>query len=139
MSPDDPSEREETLALVLDELDRMARIVDDLLLLAKAEHPDFLTLGEVDLTDLAVDALANAQTLGDRRWTLDGFADRTVLADGQRLTQALMQLAANAVQHTRPGDVDRHRHRRAIQRHVLDSVCQDVGDCSTLRPSLRGW
>ena len=39
---DDPAEREETVALVTDELDRMARFVDDLLLLAKAEQPDFL-------------------------------------------------------------------------------------------------
>ena len=31
-------------------------------------------------------------------------AEATILADGQRLTQALLQLAANAVQHTSDGD-----------------------------------
>jgi signal transduction histidine kinase len=102
---DDPVDREATVALVLDELDRMARIVDDLIVLAKAERPDFLTLGNVDLADLAVDVLAKAQALADRRWSLDGFADRVVRADGQRLTQALMQLADNAARHTGPGDV----------------------------------
>ncbi len=35
-------ERRETIALVTDELDRMSRFVDDLLLLAKAERDDFL-------------------------------------------------------------------------------------------------
>ena len=39
---DDPAERAEVVRLCTDELDRMARIVDDLLLLAKAGQPDFL-------------------------------------------------------------------------------------------------
>jgi signal transduction histidine kinase len=102
---DNPADRDATVPLVLNELDRMARIVNDLILLAKAEQPDFLNLEEVDLADLAVDALAKAHALGDRQWTLDAFADRQVLADGQRLTQAVMQLAENAVRHTSPGDV----------------------------------
>jgi signal transduction histidine kinase len=38
---DDPQERRETVELVTDELDRMSRFVDDLLLLAKAEQPNF--------------------------------------------------------------------------------------------------
>jgi signal transduction histidine kinase len=38
---DDPQERCETVELVTDELDRMSRFVDDLLLLAKAEQPNF--------------------------------------------------------------------------------------------------
>ena len=42
---DDPQERRETIALVTDELDRMSRFVDDLLLLAKAERDDFLRVG----------------------------------------------------------------------------------------------
>jgi signal transduction histidine kinase len=44
---DDPAEREETVRLVTDELDRMSRIVEDLLLLAKAERPDFIRPEEV--------------------------------------------------------------------------------------------
>lgn len=100
----DPDERERTNALVLSELDRMGRIVDDLLLLAKAERPDFLVLGPVELTDLVMTVLANVQHLGDRQWSAPRVADVTVLADGQRLTQALTQLVANAVAHTIPGD-----------------------------------
>ena len=42
---DDPEERRETVALVTDELDRMSRFVDDLLLLARAEREDFLRVG----------------------------------------------------------------------------------------------
>jgi len=46
---DDPQERRETIEIVTDELNRMNRFVDDLLLLAKAEQPDFLALKPVDL------------------------------------------------------------------------------------------
>jgi two-component system, OmpR family, sensor kinase len=101
---DDPDERRETLALVMDELDRMARIVNDLLTLAKWEQPDFLATSNVDLGVLVDDVLAKSAALGDRAWTLDGRADVAIVADRQRLTQALMQLAQNAVQHTLEGD-----------------------------------
>ncbi|MER6190104.1 sensor histidine kinase [Streptomyces cyaneofuscatus] len=104
MSEDPDSQRHQTRALLLDELDRMRRIVDDLLLLARAERPDFLSLGRTHLTDLVVDATAKAQALGHRRWTVAEVADVSVHLDEQRVTQALMQLAANAVSHTGEGD-----------------------------------
>lgn len=46
---DDPEEQRETIALVMDELDRMNRFVEDLLLLANAERPDFLLFQMVEL------------------------------------------------------------------------------------------
>jgi signal transduction histidine kinase len=101
---DDPADREQTMTLVIGELDRMKRIVDDLLLLAKAQQPNFIALAPVELADLTVELLAKARVLGDRRWQLDALAEETVLADGERLTQALMQLTQNAVAHTEPGD-----------------------------------
>ena len=64
---DDPAEREETVALVTDELDRMGRIVDDLLLLAKAEQADFLRPGPLDLDVLTDELYAKAQALADAR------------------------------------------------------------------------
>jgi signal transduction histidine kinase len=101
---DDPDETRETIALVTDELDRMARMVGDLLELAKADQPDFLRPGPVDLGDLTDGLLGRCRTLGDRTWRVDGRAAGTVVADEQRLTQALLNLARNAVEHTRPGD-----------------------------------
>jgi signal transduction histidine kinase len=102
---DDPDDRAETLALVTDELDRMNRIVDDLLTLAKAEQPGFLALDDVELADLTVSVVAKARALGDRRWRVDEVAEARVPADRQRLTQALMQLVANAVRHTTDDDL----------------------------------
>ncbi|MCQ7029826.1 hypothetical protein MRO55_25305, partial [Escherichia coli] len=58
-----PESREQTIALVLDELDRMSRIVDDLLLLAKREQPDFLDLATVEVGALTDDLLAKVSAL----------------------------------------------------------------------------
>jgi two-component system, OmpR family, sensor kinase len=99
-----PGEVAETRELLLDEVDRMARLVGDLILLAKSDRPDFLRLRPVDLAGLTADVLAKARGLGDRVWVLDGTGEVEIRADEQRLTQALLQLADNAVKHTGPGD-----------------------------------
>jgi len=100
----DPTEFEDTKALVIDELDRMARMVDDLITLAKAERPDFLRPAPADVGVLIDDVFDKARTLGDRRWRVDARADAVVLADPQRLTQALVALAHNAVKMTSGND-----------------------------------
>jgi signal transduction histidine kinase len=97
-------ERREAVALVTGELDRMSRFVDELLLLAKAESPDFLRLETVPLADLAEELLAKAQATADRPWRLDETSARSIVADRQRLTQAAMNLVQNAIAHTDPDD-----------------------------------
>lgn len=101
---DDPQDRLETMRVVNDELDRMSRMVDDLLLLAKAERPDFLRLAPVRLEELIQDLAAKVTALGERAWSAQSLGSLTVMADRQRLTQALMNLADNAVAHTRVQD-----------------------------------
>jgi signal transduction histidine kinase len=100
---DDPDDRRETVALVTDELDRMSRMVDDLLVLAKAEQPRFIEPEPLDLAAFSTGLLERARLLGDRRWVLDEHADATVVADGQRLVQATLNLLRNAVEHTAVG------------------------------------
>ena len=99
-----PAEIAETRELLLDETDRMSRLVSDMLVLAKSDRPDFLTPRPVDLQQLTTDLVAKARGLGDREWLLDGTADLKIQADEQRLTQAVLQLADNAVKHTHDGD-----------------------------------
>jgi two-component system OmpR family sensor kinase len=101
---DDPEERRETLELVADELDRMSRLVNDLLLLAKASRPDFLEPQTIDLDDLTRELFAKASALAERDWRLASVASGRIVADRQRLTQALMNLSQNAVAHTTDGD-----------------------------------
>lgn len=104
LDPDNPADVAETRLLLLDEIDRMARLVGDLILLAKSDRPDFLQLRPVDLDGLTADLVAKARGLGDRDWRVDAVAEAKVVADEQRLTQAVLQLADNAVKHTDAGD-----------------------------------
>ena len=99
----DESDRREAIALVTGELDRMSRFVDELLLLAKAESPDFLRFETVALEDLVDELLAKSRATADRPWRLDNTARRSIVADRQRITQAVMNLVQNAIAHT---DVD---------------------------------
>jgi signal transduction histidine kinase len=101
---DDPEERRETLELVGDELDRMSRLVNDLLLLAKATRPDFLQPETVDLDDLTRELFAKASALAQRDWRLSSVGSGRIVADRQRVTQAVMNLSQNAVTHTMAGD-----------------------------------
>ncbi len=104
--PDDPVEREQTLALCLDELDRMNRYVTELILLAKAEKPDFLRVAPVDLTELTEGIHARATTFSPERvWQIDVTSHAIIEADPERLTQAWLNLITNAVQHTDVGGV----------------------------------
>jgi two-component system, OmpR family, sensor kinase len=101
--PRDPAERERTLDLVLDEVKRMSRMVDDLTLLAKSDEPDFLRLEPVDVAALTTELHAKASALGARSWEIDAVGRGIIVADRQRLTQAVVQLAHNAVEHTEEG------------------------------------
>jgi signal transduction histidine kinase len=94
----------ETYRIVSDELDRMSRFVEDLLTLAKSERPDFLMLSELDLDLLTEELMAKAKRLGPREWRLEATGAGLLRGDRQRLTQAVMNLAHNAVQHTAEGD-----------------------------------
>jgi two-component system, OmpR family, sensor kinase len=101
---DDPEDRERTIKIVLDELDRVARIVADLQLLAEAGQPGFLDLEWIDAELLSHELVSKAAALNTRDWRLDQSATGTFFADRHRLTEAVMNLAHNAVQHTTPDD-----------------------------------
>jgi two-component system OmpR family sensor kinase len=99
---DDPDERRMTVALVVHELDRMARMVDDLQVLAETEQPDFLQPEPIDLGPFTHELIEKGSALGPRQWVLDRAGEGPVFADRDRLTEAVMNLAHNAVQHTLP-------------------------------------
>ncbi len=99
-----PERQQETIALVMDELDRMTRLVNELLLLAKAECPNFLKPKPEELDWLTEELYLKARTLANRDWRLESKGLSPVVVDRQRLTQAVMNLVENAVRHTQEGD-----------------------------------
>ncbi|PLZ90669.1 two-component sensor histidine kinase [Fischerella thermalis CCMEE 5194] len=123
---DNPEEVQETVPLVLDELDRMSRFVEDLILLAKAERPDFLQLETVDLDSFTRELFLKAQALADRNWQLEGIGKGKIIVDRHRLTQAVMNLAQNATQHTL--STDRISLGSAINRGKVHFWVKDTGE-----------
>ena len=103
----DPAAVAATRALLLDETDRMNRLVEDLILLARVRQPDFVRPEPAELADVTDDAFAKARALGPRCWLLEEAGDATVRIDSQRLTQAWLQLAENAVKYSEPGSTIR--------------------------------
>jgi two-component system OmpR family sensor kinase len=101
---DEPHERAETIALVTDELERMGRIVEDLRLLADSAHPDFLRLEKIELSSFVNEVAGKISMLAQRNWQVDANANGVIAADRDRLTQAFINLAQNAIHHTLPGD-----------------------------------
>lgn len=83
---------------------RTGGLVEDLLLLARLDQGSELTTGEVDVTRIVSDAVADAKAIEpDRSITLD-LADRSLslIADEGRLRQVVANLLANTRAHA-PG------------------------------------
>lgn len=104
LDADDPSDVRETVELVDDELERMNRLVADLLLLTRSRQNEFVTLEDTDVDALTRTVFGKVTSLADRDWVLESSATVHAALDGQRLTQALLALADNATHHTEPGD-----------------------------------
>ncbi len=89
--------------VITDELMRLRRLVDGLLLLAGTEDPQLLHLIPVDIETIVVDTVRRWAAT-PRRWRLGSTEKMTVLADTDRLAVALDALVENAVQHTTEAD-----------------------------------
>jgi two-component system, OmpR family, sensor kinase len=104
---DDPDAMSHAMSRVASETDRITRLVEDLLLLARLDSGRPLERDPVDLTQLAVDAVSDAHVAGpDHQWELD-LPEEPVLVTGDaaRLHQVLTNLLANARVHTNAGTV----------------------------------
>lgn len=74
--------------LMQDELKRMSRLVKDLLLLARAERPDFLDLTMVQVDELMETIYAKAQAIAPRQWHLAQAAQVRIVVDRDRPSPA---------------------------------------------------
>lgn len=104
---DDVAGRGPLLSSMQRETDRLIRMVNDLLVLTRADAGALnLEIGPLDLVDLARDRCAHLGALAARsqvRLEVAGDASACVLADGDRLSQVLDNLLDNAIRYSPPG------------------------------------
>jgi signal transduction histidine kinase len=114
----------EDAAVITDELMRLRRLADRLLLLAGSEDPEFLHMTPTDVESIVVEAMRR-WTATPRRWLLGHVEEATALVDRERLAVALDALIENAVNHTQEQDTIEVTVRRRGSMAVI-GVC-DTG------------
>jgi two-component system OmpR family sensor kinase len=104
---------------------RMGHLVEDLLLLARLDESRPFERSEVDLVEVATDAVSAARAVGPQ-WLLKVEAAGPVLVHGDRgrLRQVLDNLLSNVRAHTPPGTAA----TITISRVDGDAVCQVADD-----------
>lgn len=105
MDPIDPEDTVKTRKLALEELDRMHRLTEDLITVAKTNRPDFIQLSAVNLEEFIVDTFEHAQQLGPFQWNIDAICLACAKIDPQRLQQAILQLCQNATKFSESGNL----------------------------------
>lgn len=113
-------------AVVGGEIGRLDRLVQDLLLLARAEQTDFLRPQMLELRPFLVDLWDGLTLTARRRFELGPLPDGELKADPDRLAQALRNLARNAIEHTsEPSGIVRLEAERFGREGVRFSVVDD--------------
>jgi two-component system OmpR family sensor kinase len=87
-------------ALVQAEIGRMSRLVEDLLVLARAERPDALRSQDIDLQEWLEGLWVGVGLLAKRRFELGAIPAGSLYGDPERLAQALRNVIQNAIEHT---------------------------------------
>jgi two-component system OmpR family sensor kinase len=116
----------QTEEVVAAEIGRLDRLVEDLLLLARAEQQDFLRPQTIRLRPFLSDLWRGLEVTAKRRFELGPIPDGALQADPDRLAQALRNLGRNAVEHTAaPDGLVRLEATRVGQDRVRFAVSDD--------------
>jgi two-component system OmpR family sensor kinase len=107
----------------LEEVDRMGRIVEDLLLLARLEEGMQLKSEPVEVDLVLQEAMLRGLLIAPRDITVDAAGNLFAEADPGRLLQVITNLVSNAIQHA--GD---DASIKLIARRAEDRVLIDVSD-----------
>lgn len=109
-----------SLALTMEELDRMRRIVDDLLLLARLDEGMPLRREPVEVELVLREALLRGMQLARMDANVEAEPGLFAVADPDRLLQVLTNLVTNAVRHAGPEATITLRSHRDGGRVVVD-------------------
>jgi len=93
-------ERAEAVTVAIDEIDRVARLVDGLLELARASEVERLDIGPVAVGPLLEAVAAQMSRLQEREWRVDVPEGTEAAADEAALRQIILNLARNADEHS---------------------------------------
>jgi two-component system OmpR family sensor kinase len=126
------------MSRVASETDRITRLVEDLLLLARLDSGRPLEREPVDLSRVAVDAVSDAHVAGpDHQWELDLPEEPVVVTgDAARLHQVLTNLLANARIHTSAGTVVTTRLSAEPTHSVLQVIDNGPGIPAALQSEV---
>ena len=126
------------MSRVASETERMTRLVEDLLLLARLDSGRPLEREPVDLSRVAVDAVNDAHVAGpDHQWELDLPEEPVIVTgDAARLHQVLTNLLANARLHTGAGTVVTTRLSAEPTHTVLQVVDNGPGIPAALQSEV---
>ena len=118
----DPADVAETRDLAIDELDRMARLVDDLRASARLRDPGAFRIRPTDLAALTEQIATKARAIAGA--DIDPTAPSAPVhaaLDPDRVTQAVLQLVANAVRHAEgPITIGSRTRGRDVELFVRD-------------------
>ncbi|MDQ1486511.1 MAG: hypothetical protein QOJ62_2204 [Actinomycetota bacterium] len=123
----DPYAVNETVSLVLDELDHMRSLVERLLLLGRSMEPDFLSPDLIDARSFFADLHAACQVLAVRSWKITAIPDAVLCADAAKLRGALLNLIDNAVRVTGPTDTIEISCVLDLRAHTFVLAVEDSG------------
>ncbi len=102
MDPGDAGDAASAREIGIAELDRLARLVEDIDLLAAAEGDSYV-MGDVDVNALTARVGELVAVIPHHDWIVDAHATGVVRGDQDRLLQAWLQLADNAAKYTPDG------------------------------------
>jgi two-component system, OmpR family, sensor kinase len=101
----DPDELHATVAIVLDELERMGRLIDGLLDLASASEAGELHSEPVEVAEALRRLLRDFRVVEPREWRFDAALDESITADRHALHGIVSNLLRNALAHSDDGSV----------------------------------
>jgi two-component system OmpR family sensor kinase len=95
------------VGVALDELERIERIVERLLVLVRAGEPRTVARERLDAEGFLEDRFVRWSDTVPRPWQLGALAPGTLIGDGDALRAALDALIENAIKHTTPAQAIR--------------------------------